>query len=89
MTRVLLIGVKPEAVDTSDPDLPPGITTKEIAAQIDATLSEIKARGWQAVCCAIPPDGGAEATIAVNTKPTDSADAAERWLHGARSATTG
>jgi hypothetical protein len=34
MTRVLLIGIKPEAVDVSDPDLPPGTTTEKIAAGI-------------------------------------------------------
>ena len=34
MTRVLLIGLNPEAVDFSDPDLPTGAT--KIAAGIDA-----------------------------------------------------
>ena len=29
MTRVLLIGIKPEAVDVSDPDLPPGTTPEK------------------------------------------------------------
>ncbi len=42
MTRVLLIGIKPEAVDVSDPDLPPGTTPEKIAAGIDATLSDMK-----------------------------------------------
>ena len=36
MTRVLLIGIKPEAVDISDPDLPPGTMAEKIAAGIEA-----------------------------------------------------
>ncbi len=123
MTRVLLIGIKPEAVDVSDPDLPPGTTPEKIAAGIDATLSDMKARGWEGAFCSILPDGSAEATIAAslaerwdcivigggirvpsrslplfervinavhrgaagttivfNTSPTDTADAAARWL---------
>ncbi len=31
MTRVLLIGIAPESVDVSDPDLPPGTTAEKIA----------------------------------------------------------
>ena len=131
MSRVLLIGIKPDAVDTSDPGVPPGTTTKEVAGQIEATLSDMKARGLEAAPCLILPDSSAEATIAAslaehwdcivigagvrlpsralplfervvnavrsgapgtpiafNTNPNDSADAAERWLNGARSATT-
>lgn len=71
MTRVLLIGIKPEAVDVSDPDLPPGTTQEKIAAGIDATLSDMKARGWEAGFCSIQPDSSAEAAIA--------ASLAEQW----------
>ena len=63
MTRVLLIGIKPEAVDLSDPDLPPGTTPEKIAAGIDATLLDMKARGWEAAFCSILTDNSAEATI--------------------------
>jgi hypothetical protein len=66
MTRVLLIGIKPEAVDFSDPDLPPGTTAEKIAAGIEATLSEMKARDWEAGFCAILADESAEATIAAS-----------------------
>ena len=59
MTRVLLIGIKPEAVDVSDPDLPPGITPEKIAAGIDAPLADMKARGWEGAFCSILPDGSA------------------------------
>ena len=64
MTRVLLIGIKPEAVDTSDPDLPEGLTQEKIAAEIGATLAAMKARGWHAAFCSILPDDSAEASIA-------------------------
>ena len=123
MTRVLLIGIKPEAVDVADPDLPPGTTAEKIAAGIEATLSDMQARGWQAAFCSILTDDSAEATIAAslaehwdcvvigggirvpsrglalfervvnavhlgapktpiafNTSPSDTADAAARWL---------
>ncbi len=66
MTRVLLIGITPEAVDTSDPDLPPGTTAAKIAAGIDATLSDMKARGWEGGFCSILIDGSAEASIAAS-----------------------
>ena len=66
MNRVLLIGVKPEAVDVSDPDLPPNTTQDKIAAGIDATLSDMRGRGWEAAFCSILPDDSAEATIAIS-----------------------
>lgn len=126
MPRVLLIGIKPEAVDYADPDLPPGITADKIAAGITATLADMQARGWESGFCSILTDDSAEATIAAslaqhwdcivigggiripsrglhlfervinavhrgapgtpiafNTSPSDSADAAARWLAGA------
>jgi hypothetical protein len=64
MTRVLLIGIKPEAVDLSDPDLPPDITHEKIAAGIEATLADMKGRGWEAGFCAILTDDSVERTIA-------------------------
>ncbi len=64
MTRVLLIGIKLEAFDASDPDLPPGTTADEIAAGIEATLAETKSRGWKGGFCAILPDESAEHDIA-------------------------
>lgn len=64
MTRVLLIGEEPEAVDPSDPDLPPGTTAEKIAAGIEATLADMKSRGWEGAFCSILPDDSAEAKIA-------------------------
>ena len=66
MTRVLLIGIEPEAVNVADPDLPPGTTAGKIAAGIETTLADMKARGWDAAFCAILPDDSAEATIAAS-----------------------
>ena len=71
MTRVLLIGIKPEAVDTSDPDLPAGTTREKIAGGIRATLAAMEARGWHGAFCSILPDDTAEALIA--------ASLAEQW----------
>ena len=71
MTRVLLVGIKPEAVDLSDPELPPDVTAESIAAGIASTLSDMKARGWEGVFCPILPDQSAAATI--------SKFLAERW----------
>lgn len=71
MTRVLLIGIKPEAVDISDPDLPPGTTQEKIVAGIDATLADMRCRGWGGHFCPILPDDSAVATIA--------AALSERW----------
>ena len=42
--RVLLIGIAPEAVDVSDPDLPPGITNDTVAAGIERALRDMRVR---------------------------------------------
>ena len=124
MTRVLLVGLKPEAVDYSDLALPPGMDAKTIQAAIDMGLEQMTDRGWQAEACLIQPDATAgpvveeclraatydcvvigagvrlpprnlflletiinavhksapNTSIAFNTVPDDSADAAARWL---------
>lgn len=61
--RVLLIGIRPDAVDPSDADLPSGTTPEKIEAGVHETLLDMKARGWNASFCAILPDDSAEATI--------------------------
>ena len=68
--RVLLIGVKPEAVNYSDPDLPPGVDEEKVAAGIEATIADMRGRGWEAVFCAIAPDETAEATVAEALRQT-------------------
>ena len=66
MARVLLIGIKPEAVDFSDPDLPPGLTAGKIAAGIESALADMTARGWEGAFCGILPDDSAEAALSVS-----------------------
>ncbi|WP_430913309.1 hypothetical protein [Methylobacterium sp. sgz302541] len=47
MTRVLLIGYDPDAVDFSDPALPPGMDAGKIAAGIERGLKAMRDRGWR------------------------------------------
>jgi hypothetical protein len=133
MTRVLLVGLQPEAVDYSDPALPPGMDAKKIQAGIEQGLKKITDCGWQADTCLIQPDATAApaverrlgsttydcvvigagvrlppknlllfetivnavhktaptTSIAFNTVPEDSADAAARWLSAANSSQAG
>lgn len=56
MTRVLLIGIAPDAVDVTDPALPPGLTREKIAEGIASTLDDMRGRGWEADFCALRPD---------------------------------
>ena len=124
MTRVLLVGLEPKAVDYSDPALPPGMDAKKIQAGIELCMKQMSDRGWQADTCLVQPDATAgpvlqqqlrattydcivigagvrlppknlllfeaivnaahkaapNASIAFNTVPQDSAEAAARWL---------
>lgn len=59
MTRVLLIGIAPKAVDTPDPDVPPGTTQEKIAAGFAATLSDKRSRGSEEGFCSVLPDENA------------------------------
>ncbi len=63
MTRVLLVGLQPEAVDYSDPALPPGMDAKKIHAGIELCLKQMADRGWQADVCLIQPDATAGPTL--------------------------
>src|SRR6516225_8206979 len=63
MTRVLLVGLQPEAVDYSDPALPPGMDAKRILAGIELGLKQMTDRGWQADVCLIQPDATAGPTV--------------------------
>ena len=127
MTRELLVGLRPEAVDYSDPALPAGMNAKKIQAAIDLSLKQMADRGWQAEACLIQHDATAgpaverrlsvttydcvvigagvrlppkslflfeaivnavrkaapNTSIAFNTVPEDSMDAAARWLSAA------
>jgi hypothetical protein len=63
MTRILLVGYDPDAVDFSDPALPPGMTAEKIRAGIAAALKQFAARGWDADVGFIRPDETAGPTV--------------------------
>ena len=62
--RVLFIGEEPEAVDYSDPSLPPGLTAAKIQAGINFAMAQMTQRGWQPDWCPILPDGTAATVVA-------------------------
>src|SRR5262245_63872332 len=70
MTRVLLVGLQPEAVDYSDPALPPGMDAKKIWAGIDLGLKQITDRGWEAEVCLVQPDTTAASAVAQRLSTT-------------------
>jgi hypothetical protein len=63
MTRILLVGYDPDAVDFSDPALPPGMTAEKIRAGIAAALKQFAARGWEADVGFVRPDETAGPTV--------------------------
>ena len=63
MTRVLLLGYDPEAVDFSDPALPPGMTAEKVHAGIAVAMKGFAERGWEADVCFIRPDETAGPTV--------------------------
>ena len=73
MTRVLLVGLRPEAVDYSDPALPPSMSAEKIQAGIALALKQMTDRGWHAEACLIEPDATAAPTLErqLSTEPYD------------------
>jgi hypothetical protein len=63
MARVLLLGYVPEAVDYSDPALPPGLTAEKIHAGIAVAMKQFAERGFDADLCPIRPDDTAVPTV--------------------------
>ena len=63
MTRVLMVGYAPEAVDFSDPSLPPGMTAEKIHAGIAVAVKQFAERGWEADVGYIRPDETAAPTV--------------------------
>ena len=63
MIRVLLVGYAPEAVDYSDPALPPGMNAEKIAAGIKLGLKQMRDRGWEADFCSVQPNKTAAPTV--------------------------
>jgi hypothetical protein len=63
MPRVLLVGYEPEAVDYSNPALPPGMNAEKIRAGLAVTLKHMADRGWEGALCLIRPDQKAVETL--------------------------
>jgi hypothetical protein len=63
MVKVILVGYDPEAVDYSDPALPPGMNAEKIHAGIAAALKLFAERGWQGEVGFIRPDENAGPTV--------------------------
>jgi hypothetical protein len=63
MKRVLLVGYDPEAVDFSDPALPPGMSVEKVRAGIEVALKQFAARGWEGEVGFIRPDETAGPTV--------------------------
>jgi hypothetical protein len=63
MTRVLLIGYEPEAVDYANPALPPGASAEKIHAGLTLAMKLMKDRGWEGSLCLIRPDETALKTV--------------------------
>ena len=73
MTRVLLVGYEPEAVDFSDPALPPGMNADKIHAGLALGLKQMRDRGWEADLCLIRPDETALKTVERHLSSADYA----------------
>ena len=73
MKRVLLVGCDPEAVDYSDPALPPGMNAAKIFAGVEVALKQMADRGWEAEVCYIRPDQTAGPAVerALAARPCD------------------
>jgi len=61
--RILLVGYDPEAVDYSDPALPPGMNAEKVRAGIAVAMKQFAERGWEADLGFILPDETAGPTV--------------------------
>ena len=71
MTRILLLGLDPEAVDYSDPALPPGMNAEKIRAGIAVALKQFTDRGWESDVGYILPDESAGPTVERQLRSTN------------------
>ncbi len=63
MTRILLVGLDPDAVDYSDPALPPGMNAEKVRAGIAVAVKQFTDRGWESDVGYILPDETAGPTV--------------------------
>jgi hypothetical protein len=79
MPRVLLVGYEPEAVDYSNPALPPGMNAEKIRAGLAVTLKHMADRGWEGALCLIRPDQKAVETLERHLASGDYACVVVGW----------
>jgi hypothetical protein len=63
MKRILLVGLDPDAVDYSDPALPPGMNADKVRAGIAVAVKQFADRGWESDVGYIRPDETAGPTV--------------------------
>ena len=63
MTRILLLGLDPAAVDYSDPALPQGMNAEKIHAGIAVAVKQFTDRGWESDVGYLLPDESAGPTV--------------------------
>ena len=63
MARILLLGLEPDAVDYSDPALPPGMNAEKIRAGIAVAVKGFTDRGWESDVGYLLPDESAGPTV--------------------------
>ena len=71
MTRLLLVGQKPETVDFLDPALPPGLNADKINAGIAVALRKINDRSWVGDTCMLTLDGTAVSMLERQLRSAD------------------
>ena len=71
MKRILLLGVEPEAVDYSDPALPPGLNAEKIRAGIAVAVKGFTDRGWESDVVYILPDETAGSAVEQQLRSAD------------------
>jgi hypothetical protein len=63
MARILLLGLEPEAVDYSDPALPPGMTAEKVRAGLAVAVKGFTDHGWESDLGYLLPDESAGPTV--------------------------
>ena len=64
--HVLIIGIAPEAIDYSDPNIAPGMNAEKIAAGLEDALKQFEDRGDRADLCMLQLDNSAEGVVAAH-----------------------
>ena len=71
MKRILLVGLDPDAVDYSDPALPPGMNADKVRAGIAVAVKQFADRGWESDVGYIRPDETAGPTVERQLRSTN------------------